>query len=156
MFTLGTRLKNPLRRCAESGAAALELGLAAPFMVMMAVAGADLGLGVYEGMQAQSAAEAGAVYASIHGAGDVAGISSAVASATSTSGITATPGPTQFCGCPTAGGVATVDCSSTCGDGTGPGQYLRINAQLTHHSLMSRSGISLPTTLSGAAIVRMY
>src|SRR5687768_2593828 len=85
----------------EAGLAALEFGLLAPFLVLLLVAATEIGSSVYQAMQAQNAAEAGAVYVSKHGF-NVAGITSAVANATAAASIAATPAPSQFCGCPVA------------------------------------------------------
>lgn len=139
----------------EAGIAALEFGLMAPFLVLLLVAATELGSSIYQAMQTQNAAEAGAVYASKHGF-NVAGISAAVASATTAAGIAATPAPSQFCGCPIASGITEMACASTCADGTAPGQYMRINAQLTRTPLISLSGLVIPGTLTGQAIVRAY
>ncbi len=140
----------------ESGTAALELGLLAPFLVLATLVSAELGLGVYEGMQVQNAAEAGAVYVSKYGM-NITGVSNAVANSTGTPGITASPAPVQFCGCPSASGVTTMDsCATTCSDGSNPGQYVRINAQMTHQSVLQYTGFSVPITLTGEAVVRLY
>ena len=154
MFTLGNRFRRSPRRRNESGSAAMEFGLTAPFLVLLAIGAGELGMGAYEAMQVQNAAQAGAVYVSKYGM-SISGISNAVTSSTGTSGITATPAPVQFCGCPSGSGVTTIDCTGTCGDGSGPGQYVRINARMTHRSLVLNSGISVPVTVSGEAVVRL-
>ncbi len=155
MFRLnGIRKATDWLRC-KAGTAALEFGLMAPFLIMLVVATVEVGSAVYQGMEAQNAAEAGAVYASRHGF-DTAGITGAVLNATPAAGITAAPAPTQFCGCPTAGGIADTACATTCSDGTAPGQYLRITARITHDPLLSFSGLVAPVAISGEAVVRMY
>ncbi len=157
MFTLRTSAKRLRLYRNESGTAALELGLMAPFLVLACLVTAELGLGVYEGMQVQNAAEAGAVYVSKYPSLDITGISNAVANSTGTPGITATPAPVQFCGCPTATGVTEMSsCATTCSDGSNPGQYIRINAQMTHQSVLQYTGVSVPVTLTGEAVVRLY
>ena len=156
MFTLKTSI-NRLKLCRnESGTAALELGLLAPFLVLATLVAAELGLGVYEGMQVQNAAEAGAVYVSKYGMNNT-GIANAVVNSTGTPGITATPAPLQFCGCPTTSGITEMaSCATTCSDGSNPGQYVRINAQITHQSVLQYTGFSVPITLTGEAVVRLY
>ena len=139
----------------EAGTAAIEFGLAAPLLMLLVVGTVEIGSSVYQGMQAQNAAEAGALYASKHGF-DAAGISGAVVNAVAGAGLSATPAPSQFCGCPTASGVATIDCTSTCTDGSAPGQYVRINAQITHDPMLSFSGLNAPVTITGQAIIRIY
>jgi Flp pilus assembly protein TadG len=138
-----------------AGTAAIEFGMAAPLLVLLMVAVIEVGTAIYQGMQAQNAAEAGAVYASKYGL-DPAGISNAVANATAAAGLAATPAPSQFCGCPSASGIDTLACSSSCPDGSAPGQYVRINARITHTPLLSFTGLVSPVTLTGETIVRMY
>ncbi len=139
----------------KAGGAAIEFGLVAPFLSLLIVATVEIGTGVYQGMQAQNAAEAGAVYASKYGF-DAAGISNAVAAATADGGIVAAPAPTQFCGCPSSAGITVMQCSSTCPGGTAPGYYLRINAQITHEPLLAIPGLAPLTTITGEAVVRIY
>ena len=143
------------RRRREAGSAAIEFGLLAPFLVLLVVGTVEIGSSVYQAMQAQNAAEAGAVYASKYGF-DTAGIANSVINATGAASIAANPAPTSFCGCPTAAGISEMDCSSACAEGGAPGQYLRINAQITHAPLVSLSGLVTPVTISGQAIVRIY
>jgi Flp pilus assembly protein TadG len=138
----------------QAGIAAIEFGLLAPFLVLLLVAATEIGFGIYQAMQAQNAAEAGAVYVSKHGF-NVAGISGAVVNATA-AGVAATPAPSQFCGCPVASGITEMACTATCADGSAPGQYVRINASVTRTSLISVSSLLLPTTFSGQAVVRQY
>jgi Flp pilus assembly protein TadG len=142
-------------RLDNRGTAAIEFGLAAPFLVLMLVGVIEIGTAIYEGMQAQNAAEAGAIYASKHGL-DTNGISSAVTNATAAAGITATPAPSQFCGCPTAAGLMETQCSATCTGGGAPGQYVRISARITHDPLLSFAGLVAPTAITGEAVLRMY
>jgi Flp pilus assembly pilin Flp len=139
----------------EAGIAALELGLMAPFLALMVVAAGEVGFTMIRGMQAQNAAEAGAVYASRNGL-DLSGISSAVLNATSVPGLTATPAPTQFCGCPSTSGITEVSCTATCSDDSAPGMYSRISAQITREPLLSISGLLVPQTVTGQAVVRIY
>jgi Flp pilus assembly protein TadG len=139
----------------EGGAAALELALVAPLLMILVVGAAEIGTTVYEGMEAQNAAEAGALYASKHGF-DAAGIASAVSNSTANAGLSATPAPTQFCGCPVSGGITEISCTSLCAGGTAPGQYVRVNARITHQPLVSFTGLTVPVTVSGEAIIRLY
>ncbi len=96
----------------------------APVFLVLIVGMVEVGFAAYQAMQAQDAAEAGALYAAKHG-WDAAGISAAVVNATGASGMSAAPAPSQFCGCPTAAGVTAVACSATCTGGGSPGTYVR-------------------------------
>lgn len=139
---------------AANGTAAIEFGLFAPLLLLLLVGSIEVGNGVFEGMQVQAAAEAGGMYAAAHG-WDIAGISAAVENATQTSGIAATPAPSEFCGCATVSGVAAVNCTLTCVGGSAPGTYARINATLAHNTILTLPGLALPANLTGLAIVRL-
>jgi Flp pilus assembly protein TadG len=142
-----------LRRAAR-GTAALEFALFAPLLLMMLVFAVELGDGVFGAMQAQNAAEAGALYVAKHG-WNSAGISAAVVNATGVAGMTASPAPSEFCGCPSAGGITSRDCTLTCPDGSAASTYVQINATLAHQTLLTYPGFVSPATLTGRAIVRV-
>jgi Flp pilus assembly protein TadG len=149
-------IRNLWRTGGECGSAAIEFGLLAPLLVIFAVGTLDIGTAAYRAMQVQAAAEAGAFYVSESGF-DAAGITSAVTSAiNSNPRITATPAPSVFRACPTASGLIEQACTSTCtcADGSAPGQYARINAQMiTDPPILPE--LHLSTTISGEAIIRI-
>jgi Flp pilus assembly protein TadG len=136
------------------GTAALEFALFAPMLLILLVGVIELGDGVFESMQVQDAAEAGAVYVSKHG-WNAAGVSAAVVNATGLSGITASPAPSTFCGCSTAAGITAKTCATTCTDGTTAANYVKINSTLAHESILTLPWLVMPTTLTGQAIVRV-
>ena len=136
------------------GSAAIEFGLMIPLLLTILMGVIEIGDAMYEAMQVYNSVEAGAVYAAKNGF-DSAGISAAVANATSTTGITATPAPAQFCGCPSSAGVAQIACNSTCTGGIAPSQYVRISAALNHQTILPYPALSLPTTLTAQSIVRL-
>ncbi|AXK82922.1 pilus assembly protein [Pseudolabrys taiwanensis] len=139
----------------QRGTAALEFGLAIPFLLTVLMGAVELGFAIYEGMQVYVAAEAGALYAGQNGWSS-AGISTAVTNATATTGLTATPAPTQFWGCPSEGGITTVASSSTkCGNGNSPGLYVQVNASLGHSTILPYPGLSLPTTFTATSVIRL-
>ncbi len=140
-------------RAGEAGSAAIEFGLFAPLLVILVIGVIEIGFAAYGAMQVQNAAQAGIIYAAKNG-WDSAGIANAVVNAADTVGISASPPPSQFCGCPGASGVAVTACGATCPDGTTPGEYIRVNAALTRSSLFAESGFSLPSTLTAEAIMR--
>jgi len=123
-------------------------------LVVLVIGIAEVGFAAYQAMQVQDAVEAGALYAAKKG-NDPVGITAAVLNATSLTAITVTPSPTLFCGCPGTTGVATVSCTSTCADGSSPGQYVRISAALARKSLIPNSGLPLPATLTAQSIIRL-
>ncbi|MEJ2123553.1 MAG: pilus assembly protein [Alphaproteobacteria bacterium] len=155
MFARGIR--KTWKRCwrGERGAAALELGLISPFLVMFMVGVVELGTTAYEVMQAQNAVEAGAIYA-MHKGYNSEAITSIVENATGNDDVTALP-PTQFCACPLESTLETVQCTETCNDGGTPSQYVRIEAQITHEPLFSlpKSWVK-QYTFTKSALVRLY
>jgi Flp pilus assembly protein TadG len=128
------KIRHGLLSCTR-GAAAIEFAIiGGVFSAMMVVSG-DIGLAYYANMQVQTAAQVGAQYAVNHGKSatfDANAISNAVLSATSTTGITATPAPVEFCACPSGTTLTTAACGSVCADGTGAGTYARVSASRTH------------------------
>lgn len=139
---------------ANAGSAAIEFGLILPVLLILLAGLVEIGFAVREAMQVQDAAEAGAAYAIKYGWNSVA-ISAAVVNATGATGITASPAPVQFCGCPAAGGVTTVLCTATCTGGVAPGTYVRVSASITHSAILDNLSLPIPTTLTGHATVRL-
>jgi Flp pilus assembly protein TadG len=147
-------IRRSLRRGDRRGTAAIEFALLSPILLALLLGVVELGFGIYAAIQAQSAAEAGALYAAKHG-WDSAGISAAVVNATGASSMAATPAPTLFCGCPSVTGVAAIACNSTCTGGSQPGEYVQINSALARLSILSDPGLGLATTLTGKSAIRI-
>lgn len=141
-----------LRR--KSGNAAIEFVLIAPLLASALVAMTDLGIGLYERMEIRNAAQAGAQYAIAKGWNSGA-IENAVASASTLSGISATPAPTQSCGCASGTTIAAASCGSLCPGGATAGTYVTVNAQAQYATLFSYPGLSNPMTLSAQSMVRI-
>jgi Flp pilus assembly protein TadG len=136
------------------GVAAIEFAILAASMTLMMVCVVDFGMGLYRKMQVQNAAQAGAQYAAIHGF-SAGSISSAVTSATSFSGVAASPAPSQFCGCPNNDGVAVVECSAVCGDGSTPGAYVLVSAAGSYDTILGYPGIPKTFALTAESRVRL-
>jgi len=130
------------------GVAAIEFAIIAPILVLLMVCTVDLGQGIYRKMQVQNAAQAGAQYAAVHGF-TASSISAAVTNATTFSGISASPSPTQFCGCPSVTGVTSASCNSTCTGGISSGTYVTASAQATYTTILPYP--LLPTSFTFAA-----
>jgi Flp pilus assembly protein TadG len=141
------------RRRAASGAAAIEFAIIAPVLLIMLGAIVELGLGFRQAMQVQEACEAGALYTAQHG-WDQAGISTAVVNAISGAGISASPAPRLFCGCPNATGVTEISCATTCSGGVAAGQYVEISASAPRVVVLT-SGLPVPSTITGKSVVRI-
>jgi len=141
-------------RIGRRGNAAIEFAIAGPLLLGMVTGIVDVGFGLYEAMQVQNAAEAGALYAARDG-WDQEGIVAAVTGSTNTAGITATPAPTKFCGCPSASGVTSAGCSGTCAGGGAPGVYVQVNAALPHLQIVPYANFGVPATLTGQSMMRV-
>jgi Flp pilus assembly protein TadG len=141
----------------RSGAAAVEFALVTPLMAILLGGVVEIGMSAYQAMQVQSSTEAGILYAIEHGASNITAIGQAVVNATGTAGITASPVPLAFCGCPGASGVVSQNsnCTTVCSDGSAPGQYVTVSAALTHHTIMSFLNLPLPATLTASSTVRL-
>lgn len=136
------------------GTAAIEFGIIAPVLVFMAIAAMDLGMGVYRKMQVQNAAQAGLEYAIVHGF-DSGAIKNAVTSATTFSGVSASPPPNQFCGCASNTGIAPMACNSTCSGGATPGAYVTVSTQGAYTTLLSYPGIDNTFSFTAQSTVRI-
>ncbi len=119
-----------LLRCGR-GTAAIEFAVLGGLLSALLVVSGDLGLAYYSNMQVQTSAQVGAQYAAMRGFNS-ASIQNAVTSATSTTGIIASPAPAQFCGCPGASSLSNATCGTTCPDGAGVGTYVSVSATRVH------------------------
>jgi len=160
MMSIRVYVKSPMGRAVRSlardihGVAAIEFAIVAPMLVLAMVCTADLGLGIYRKMQVQNAAQAGAEYAIVHGYVS-ASITTAVSNATTFSGISATPAPSQFCGCPSSTGVTTTDCGGTCSGGSSPGTYVSVGAQAKYTTILPYPIMPNSFTFNARSTVRI-
>ncbi len=137
-----------------NGNAAVEFGLAMPILMGLLVPVADLGIAFAEQIQVTQAAQAGAQYALLHGY-DSTAITSAVTNGTTLSGVSASPAPTQSCGCPTGATIAAATCGSACGDGETAGSYVFVSAQATYVPVLPYSILGDSVTLAAQTAVRV-
>ena len=135
------------------GTAAIEFAIIAPVLVAVAIATAELGFAIRASLEAQQAASAGALYASING-WNAAGITGAVLAATGETKLTASPAPLLYCGCPLVTGVSAVTCGVTCADGRTARQYVVVSATLPRVSVVS-SQLGLSANMTRQATVRL-
>jgi Flp pilus assembly protein TadG len=136
------------------GVAALEFALIGPFLCLFILGVVDLGFGFQAQMAVTQAAQAGS-YAALLNGFNTDTISSAVANSTGMSGITASPTPTQSCGCPSGTAVTTTACGSTCSSGQAPGTYIMVTAQYQYTTMLTYPGLSSPMTLAASSTVRI-
>jgi Flp pilus assembly protein TadG len=137
-----------------AGNAAVEFALIVPLLVLLAIGCFDFSMGIYRKMQVDDAAQVGAQYAVVHGY-DSAKISNVVVNATSFAGISASPAPTQFCGCPSAAGLTVVACNSICSNGLTSGAYVTVSSSGTYNTILSYPMIPSSFTLTGQGTVRL-
>ena len=144
-------------RARRQGTAAIEFGLVSPLLLILLTGIVEIGIATYQEIQLQTAVEAGALYAAAHGASNLTAIGQAGVGATGNTNITAIPAPTKFCGCPTAAGVVSqnADCTTVCADGKAPGQYVKVNAKVTHQTIMPYLSLRLPAALTASVTVRI-
>ena len=145
------RLSTLLR--ATEGSAAMEFGLVAPMLAAILLPVIDIGIGFYQRMQVQDAAQAGAQYAMTHGWNSTA-IQNAVTSATTLS-ISASPAPVRSCGCPGTASVVSAACGSTCTDGHPAGTYVTVSAQALYTTLVPYPALGSSVTLSAQSTARI-
>ena len=138
---------------ARDGNAAVEFSLAVPVLAIIFVPLVDIGMAVYQKMQVQDAAQAGAQYAMLHGWNSSA-IQTAVTSATALS-VSASPAPSKSCGCPDSSAVTAAACGSTCSDGRTAGTYVTVSAQATYAPLLPYPLLGSSVTLAAQATARI-
>ena len=138
----------------DRGVSAVEFALAAPLLATILTVLVDFGMGFYQKMQVEDAAQAGAQYALLYG-WDSNAIQNAVTNATPLTGLTATPVPTQTCGCASGTSVTAAVCGSLCANGQSAGTYVTVNAQATYTPLISYPVMGSTVTLSAQSMVRI-
>lgn len=138
----------------ERGLSGIEFAMIAPVLILSFIATADFGLAIYAKMEVENAAQAGTQYAAVNGYTS-SSVSSAVTSATSLSGLSASPAPTEFCGCPSTSGVTTATCGTNCASGAAAGTYVTASAQATYSTIVSYPGIPSNYTFNSTSTVRI-
>lgn len=139
----------------KSGSSAVEFALIAPVVGLLLLGMFDFSRLLSRKMAVDNAARAGAEYAVRFGY-DSSNIAAAITAATSVSGISATPSPTQSCGCPdAASGIAVVACGTNCPSGGSAGKYVIINAAADYNFLFPWPGVSNPFPLAASEKVRI-
>ena len=136
------------------GAAGVEFALLLPTLIVLLIGALDVGTLVFEQMQVNAAAHAGALYALRYG-WNLAGVQAAVTGSTGLT-VTASPAPQTVKGC-IVSGVFTVqsNTTTTCTGGGTPGSYVQVNAQAAVSPLIVWSAIVMPTTLTAQAVIRI-
>jgi Flp pilus assembly protein TadG len=119
----------------QRGTAAVEFALVATVLTALLPAATDLALAIWANQQVGNAARAAAEYAATNAPSyNSSNISTAATSATSRSGVTATP--SEYCGCAGASGVATQACGSACAGGPTTGTYVSVTASTSYTPIL--------------------
>lgn len=143
----------------NGGSPAVEFAVVSPVLMAMLLGIADFGMGYWDHMQVEAAAQAGAAYV-VNSGFNATNIENAVASGGPIT-IQASPAPTEICGCPnTTGGVtATADtaptCTTKCADGSSAGVYAKINARYSFTPMYPWPGLPDPLALTSTTIIRI-
>jgi Flp pilus assembly protein TadG len=145
-----------LRR-ASGGSSAVEFALAAPVLLGLLVPVVDLGMAFSQQIKVQQSAQAGAQYATTHPwtSTSATAIANAVTAASTLTSLTASPAPSQSCGCPTGTAIASVACATTCSNGQPAGYYVTINAQAPYTPQLPYSVLGSSVTLTAQSTVRV-
>lgn len=138
----------------QDGAAAIEFAIVGGVFCMILVVGVDISLGYYSSMQVQTASQMGAQYAAVHGF-DATKISNAVTAATSTTGISTSPAPTQFCGCASASTITTATCGTSCSDGMTAATYVQVTATRNYTPILPYAWLPASHTQTYTSTVRI-
>jgi Flp pilus assembly protein TadG len=134
------------------GAAAVEFALLAPIVAAVLAGVANYGMAMFEKMQLESAARAGAQMAITARTGTAA-IEDAVINATSLSLTSSNITLTESCWC--ADSSATATCGVTCGDGDPAQYFMDVSVTTTFDYLFGFDYlVGTDTTLTGSAKVR--
>lgn len=151
-----TRITRPIAAiCAcRRGVSSVEFALAAPLFITILTLLVDFGVGFYEKMEVEDAAQAGTQYALLHGWNENA-IRDAVTGATTLSGVRATPAATKACGCPSGSAITAADCTGTCASGLSAGTYVTVNAKATYTPLFTYPLFGSSVTLTAQSVVRI-
>jgi Flp pilus assembly protein TadG len=137
----------------QSGTAAVELGLVAIMLAGIITPLVDFGMGTYTKMRVQSAAEAGAQYALVHGY-DAPTIKTVAQSATKLGTNVTVTVPALSCYCITGNAIAkpAVGCATTCANGNPPGSFVEIDTTYVYTPILAPGS---PLTLTGSSLARL-
>jgi TadE-like protein len=143
---------------ALAGVAAIELAMVSPLVVAGVLGAGELGISIFRDMQVSFAAQAGADFALAHGF-NATKVSNAIVTATTYTAITATPAPSQFCGCPSATGVSVASgappCTAICSGGATAGTFVTASSQALFSPIIPNPWQTSTVTLAAQATVRI-
>lgn len=141
-------------RASSNGAAAVELALLAPVVMLMILGAIDFGGALFERMRLTNSARAGVQFAlqSDANAQDPTGIEQSVLNATGLDPLSVTVAQSQYCEC--ADGT-TIVCTATCTGGGPLRRFVNVTVSEQFQTLYPYPGITNPLTLTGQATIRV-
>lgn len=145
----------------DNGSVAAEMGIVALLLITLIAGTLEFGMIIFQIMEVNSAAEAGAAYAAVNGFNcpgtpDTAQcIETAVTAATGLQSLQASPAPTTFCGCPGTSGITSASCTATCANGDQAGIYVTVNAQYSYAFGQYARLLGLSSPLTATSTVRV-
>lgn len=140
---------------ARRASAAVEFAIVGPLLLLLATGIYDYGTAMWQKMQVANAARVGAAYVTTTG-WNAAAVTLAVQGATGLAGITASPAPTQACGCPDAArGIVAAACGSACASGDLASNYVTVHATKTYTFATPIPGRAGTATLRSTAVARV-
>jgi len=135
------------------GTTAVELAALAPLLTGLIIPLIDLGMGTYQQMRIEDAAQAGARYAGLNGYAQ-SDIQNAASAATGLTGVNAVA--SEACHCIVSGAIGNaVGCGTACADGSTPGTFVTVTATKSYTLLLPYPLLPSALTLSGTANVRI-
>ena len=124
-----------------------------PLLLLVVASVVELGFAARDALRAEAAAAAGSQAAMLTGF-DPTRISAAVVGSTGAAGLTATPAPAMFCGCPLATGISVMACNNICADGINTRVYVRVSASIVRTTVID-ANLGLPAVLTRQSIARL-
>ena len=164
MNRAGQKIANIFGRYGDRGTAAIEFAMVAWFMPILIGGVTEIGVAMYEVMQVNAAVEAGILYAAANAASlstscALTLVSGAVTGASvmpaNFNALTATPAPSEFCGCPNGGSVTPLPavCSPTDCSITYPNNCS--GASLSHLVILPINFVSFAKPFTTTAVIRI-
>ena len=140
----------------QRGAAIVEFAIAAPVLALLTVGVAEFGIGYYAKAQVTAAAQTGLRHAYANGFNST-NISAAVTGSTTQLAVSASPAPSQFCGCVVSNAVVSSACTGTnsCPNGDKPRTYVRVSASATYTPMIRLPGTPTSYALTSTAQGRL-
>ena len=137
-----------------AGSAMVEMALAAPIFVLLAIGSFDFGNLALQKLTATSAARAGVQYGTLDlaTAGDTGGIIQAARDDAEDAGNSLGVTTRQYTFCPGEGEVAS---TALCADGSFSMMYVEVTVQESYEFLMAYPGVNSPQTVQSTVRMRV-